>query len=81
MIAVASVLAARGLALAFWLSAAIGLNVLLYAILGLGYLLRLRHNTRDGVFARALLNLYPLVVGTEVMRFPWSLGFPAFWGS
>ena len=81
MIAVASVLAAGGLALAFWLSAAIGLAVLLYAILGLGYLLWLRHNTGVGIFARALLNLYPLIVGTAVMRSPWSLGFLALWGS
>ena len=81
MIAVASVLAAGGLALAFWLSAAIGLAVLLYAILGLGYLLRLRRNTRAGVFARALLNLYPLVVGAAVVRAPRLLAFPAFWGS
>ena len=81
MIAVASVLAAAGLALAFWLSAAIGLAVLLYANLGLGYLLWLRHNTRAGVVARALLNSYPLVVGAAVVRLPWLLGFPAFWGS
>ena len=81
MIGVASALAAGGLALAFWLSTVVGLAVLLYATLGLGYLLWLRHNTRAGVFARALLKLYPLVVGAAVMRVPRSLGFLAFWGS
>ena len=81
MIGVASVLAAGGLALAFWLSAAIGLGVLLYAILGLCYLLWLRQNTRVGIFARALLHVYPLAVGSAVVRVPLSLGFLAFWGS
>ena len=81
MIAVAAALAAGGLVLAFWLSAAIGLAVLLYAMLGLCYLLWLRLNTRVGIFARALLNLFPLVVGTAVMRMPWSLRFPAIWES
>ena len=81
MIAVASVLGAGGPALAFWLSVAIGIVVLPYAILGLCYLLWFRHNTGVGIFARALFNLYPLIVGTAVMRSPWSLGFSAFWGS
>ena len=81
MIALAPVLAAAGLALACWLSAATGLAVLLYALLGLSYLLWLRQNTRLGIFARVLLNLYPLVVGAAVVRVPWSPGFLAFWGS
>ena len=81
MIAVTFVLAVGGLALAFWLSVAIGLAVFLYAILGLCYLLWLRENTRVGVFARTLLNLYPLVVGEAVVRLPRLLGFLASWGS
>ena len=81
MIALAPVLAAAGLALACWLSAATGLAVLLYALLGLSYLLWLRQDTRLGIFARVLLNLYPLVVGAAVVRVPWSPGFLAFWGS
>ena len=81
MIAVASVLAVGGLALAFRLSAVVGFAVLLYGILGLGYLLWFRHSTRAGVVARALLNLYPLVVGAAVVRVPRPLGFLDFWGS
>ena len=81
MIAVTFVLAVVGLALAFWLSVAIGLAVVLYAILGLCYLLWLRQTTRVGVFARTLLCLYPLVVGEAVVRLPRLLGFLASWGS
>ena len=71
MIAVASALSAGGLAVAFWLSLAAGLGVLLYALLGLGYLLWLRQK-RAGIFARALFYVLPLVVGAAIMRGPLS---------
>lgn len=79
MIAVASVLAAAGLALAFWLSVAVGLGVLLYATLGLCHLLWFRQKKRPGMFTRALLHVFPLVVGTAIMRAPPP--WPALWGS
>ena len=79
MIAVGCALAVGGLALAFWLSAAAGLGVLFYAVLGLCYLLWLRKKTRVGIFTRALLNAFPIVVGAAVVRVPLSLGLLAFW--
>ena len=80
MIGVASALAAGGLALAFWLAPSLGLGVLLYALLGLGYLLWLRQVKPLGIFTRALFNVFPLFVGAAVMRVPLSLSLLAFWG-
>ena len=81
MIAVASVLPAGALALAFWFSATVGLGVLFYVVLGLFYLLWLRQNVRVGIITRALLNVFPAVVGAAVVRVPVSLGLAALWGS
>ena len=79
MIGVASALAAGGFTLAFWLAPALGLGVLLYALLGLCYLLWLRQIKPAGAFARALFNVFPLVVGAAVVRAPWSLRLLGFW--
>ena len=81
MSGVASALAAGGLGFAFWLSAAVGLGVLCYALLGLCYLLWLRQSKPAGILARALLNVFPLLVGAAVARAPLSLGLLAFWGN
>lgn len=81
MIGVASALAAGGLAFAFWLSTTVGFGVLFYAVLGLCYLLWLRHSRHARVLARALLNVFPLFVGAAVVRVPFSLSLPAFWGN
>lgn len=79
MIGVACALAAGGLALAFRLSPALGLGVLLYALLGLCYLLWLRQAKPVGVFTRALFNVFPLFVGAAVVRAPWSLRLLGWW--
>ena len=70
MIGVASALAAAGLVLAFWLSPPLGLAVLLYALLGLCYLLWLRQTKPVGVFTRVLFNVFPLLVGVAVVWAP-----------
>jgi hypothetical protein len=80
MIAVGAVLGAAGLAFAFWLSAALGLGVLLYAALGLCYLLWLRQSKRLGILTRTLFNVFPLAAGF-VVRAQMPLGLLAFWGS
>ena len=81
MIGVSSALAAGGLALAFWLSAAVGLGILVYALLGLCYLLWLRQKTRLGRVARAVFNVFPVVLGAAVVRAPLFPGLLAFWES
>ena len=78
MVGVASALAAGGLGFAFWLSAAVGLGVLCYALLGLCYLLWLRQSKPTGVLARILFGVFPLIVGTVVAWAPWSLGLLGF---
>ena len=81
MIAVGSVLGATGLAVSFWLSPATGLAVLLYAFMGLCYLLWLRQRHRLGVFSRALLNVFPLPAGLTVAPVQMPSWFAAMWGS
>ena len=79
MIGVGAALGAAGPAFAFWLSAALGLGVLFYAVLGLCYLLWFRQRKRLGIFARALFCAFPALLGVAVMRVPLSLGWLAFW--
>lgn len=79
MIGVASALAAAGLALAFWLSPALGLGVLLYALVGLCYVLWLRQSRPVGVMTRGLFNIFPLFAGAVVAQAPWLLRLLGCW--
>ena len=79
MIAVGSILGAAGLAVSFWLSTAAGLVALLYASLGLCYLLWLRRKESLGIFSRALFNLFPLPAGLSVAPLQMPSWITAFW--
>ena len=81
MIAVGSMLGAAGLAVSFWLSSAAGLVALLYASLGLCYLLWLRQRRSVGMFSRFLLNIFPLPAGLTVAPVQMPSWLQAFWGS
>ena len=80
MIAVGSMLGAAGLAVSFWLSPAAGLVALLYASLGLCYLLWLRRKESIGSFSRALFNVFPLPAGLSVAPLQMPSWITAFWG-
>ena len=80
MIAVGSTLGAAGLAVSSWLSPAAGLVTLLYASLGLCYLLWLRQRESAGIFTRTLFNVFPLPAGLSVAPVQMPSWIVPFWG-
>ena len=81
MIGVGSILGAAGLAVSFWLSPAAGLVALLYASLGLCYLLWLRQRKPVRFFSRGLLSVFPLPAGLTVAPAQIPSWIAAIWGS
>ena len=81
MIGIGAALAAGGLLLAFWLSAAAGLWVLLYVAVACAYSLSLKRKTLIDVFTLAMLYAVRVLAGAaavSVALSPWLIAFFLF---